>query len=137
MGKTNIKLFNLADIEGKISPHQGQLKGGLKMRAAALEFVDDIEALAQYLGGNVEKLGIGEDWAVSKEFFPGVLVHFIFNKSDSEFPAQLRALYSGQRVTMIHGDELANLTIFLANQLLRYVRESNPGRKLPEVCYRV
>jgi hypothetical protein len=137
MGKLNIKLYNLAELEGKISPHQGQVKGGLRMRAAALEFVTDVEALAQYLGGNVEKLGLGEDWAVSKEFFPGVSVHFIFNKADAEFPAMLRALYSGERVRTVHGDELANLTLSFSNQLLRYVRESNPDKKLPEVCYRV
>jgi hypothetical protein len=137
MEKTNIKLFNLAELEGKISPHQGQVKGGLRVRAAALEFVQDVEALARYLGGNVETLGIGEDWAVSKEFFPGAIVHFIFNKADDEYPAQFRALYSGERITTIHGDELATLTIYLSNQLLRYVRESNPDKKLPEVCYKV
>jgi hypothetical protein len=137
VGKSTVRLFNLAELEGKISPHQGQVTGGLKVRASALEFVEDVAGLAQYLGGDVEQLGIGEDWAVSKEFFPGVLVHFIFNKADDEFPAMLRALYSGERVKTIHGDELANLTIFLSNQLVRYVRESNPDKKLPEVCYKV
>ncbi|MHB8086391.1 MAG: hypothetical protein ACYDHZ_11250, partial [Dehalococcoidia bacterium] len=128
------KLLNLADIEGKISPHQLQVKGALKMRASALAYVRDAEALAQYLGGKVEVLGLGEDWAVNKELYPGVIVHFAFNKADDEFPARLRALYSGEKVGMIKGDELATVTISLANQLLRYVRESNPGVKLPEVC---
>lgn len=131
------KLFNLADIEGKISPHQLQVKGALKMRASALAYVGDAGALAQYLGGKVEVLGLDEDWAISKELYPGVIVYFAFNKADDEFPARLRALYSGEKVGMIKGDELATVTISLANQLLRYVRESNPGVKLPEVCYRV
>ncbi len=107
------------------------------MRASALEHANDIGALAQYLGGRVESLGLDEDWAVSKELYPGVTVHFAFNKADDEFPARLRALYSGEKVGMIKGDELATITISLANQLLRYVRESNPGVKLPEVCYKV
>ncbi len=107
------------------------------MRAAALEYVKDVEALADYLGGRVEKPGIGEDWAVSKELYPGVDVHFVFNRADEEFPARLRALYSGDKIRMIKGDELATVTISLANQLLRYVREANPGVKLPEVCYKV
>jgi hypothetical protein len=38
---------------------------------------------------------------------------------------------------MIKGDELATVTVSLANQLLRYVREANPGVKLPEVYYKV
>jgi len=131
------KLLNLADIEGKVSPHQLQVKGALKMRAAALEFARDIEALARYLGGKIEKLDLDEDWAVSKELYPGVIVYFVFNRADNEFPARLRALYGGDKVGMIKGDELATVTVSLANQLLRYVRESNPGVKLPEVCYRV
>ncbi|MGA9048389.1 MAG: hypothetical protein WB588_05275 [Dehalococcoidia bacterium] len=131
------KLLNLADIEGKVSPHQLQVKGALKMRSSALEYVREAGALAQYLGGRVESLGLDEDWAVSKELYPGVIVHFAFNKADDEFPARLRALYSGEKVRMIRGDELATITISLANQLLRYVRESNPGVKLPEICYKV
>jgi hypothetical protein len=131
------KLLNLADIEGKVSPHQLQVKGALKMRSSALEYVREAGALAQYLGGRVESLGLDEDWAVRKELYPGVIVHFAFNKADDEFPARLRALYSGEKVRMIRGDELATITISLANQLLRYVRESNPGVKLPEICYKV
>lgn len=137
MKKAGGRVFNLSEIEGKISPHQGQVKGGLKIRAAALEFVVDVGALAQYIGGNTENLDIGEDWAVSKEIYPGVAIHIAFNRADEEFPARLQALYSGERVKSVHGDELATLTISLANQLLRYVRDSNPGTKLPEVCYRV
>jgi hypothetical protein len=130
-------LFSLADIEGKTSPHQLQVKGALKMRAAPLEYVKDVEALAAFLGGNLARPKIGEDWAVSKEIFPGVSVCFVFNRSDDEFPARLRALYSGDKISMIKGDELATITVSLANQLLRYVREANPGVKLPDVCYKV
>lgn len=107
------------------------------MRAASLEYVKDTQALADYLGGSVESPGTGGDWAVSKELYPGVTVHFIFNRADEEFPARLRALYSGDKIMMIKGDELAMITISMANQLLRYVREANPWVKLPEVCYKV
>jgi len=137
LGVTAIKLLSLADIEGKVSPHQMQVKGALKMRAAALEYVRDVKALADYIGGRVEKPGIGEDWAVSKELYPGVAVHFAYNRADDEFPARLRALYSGAKIRMIKGDELAMITISMANQLLRFIREANPGVKLPEVCYKV
>jgi hypothetical protein len=137
MSKEHGKLLSLADIEGKISPHQGQVKGGLRMRAAALEFVTDTEALAEYFGGKVESAGLREDWAVSKELFPGVIIHFVFFKADAEFPSRLQALYSGEKIRLIHGDELATMTVSLVNQLLRYVREANPDKKLPEVCYRV
>jgi len=99
--------------------------------------VTDAAGLAEYLGGFVEKVGIGEDWAVAKELFPGVIIHFAFNHADPEFPARLQAFYSGKKIKLIHGDELATMTVSLANQLLRYVREENPDKKLPEVCYKV
>ena len=137
MEDAGIKLLSLADIEGKVSPHQMQVKGALRMRATALEYVRDVQALADYTGGRVEAPGIGEDWALCKELYPGVTVHLVFNRADDEFPARLRALYSGDKIKIIKGDELATITISLANQLLRYVREANPGTKLPEVCYRV
>lgn len=137
MEDAGIKLLSLSDIEGKVSPHQMQVKGALRMRAAALEYVRDVQALADYTGGRVEAPGIGEDWALCKELYPGVTVHLVFNRADDEFPARLRALYSGDKIKIIKGDELATITISLANQLLRYVREANPGTKLPEVCYRV
>ncbi|MDD5311705.1 MAG: hypothetical protein PHO26_01535 [Dehalococcoidia bacterium] len=131
------KLINLADIEGKVSPHAAQVKGALKMRAEALSYVKDVAALAAYLGGVVENPGLGEDWAVSKEIYPGVSILFAFNRADTEFPARVRALYSGDKIRTVRGDELAAVTISCANQLLRYVRQSNPGTKLPEVCYKV
>ena len=137
MEHAGIKLLSLADIEGKVSPHQMQVKGALRMRAAALEYVRDVQALADYTGGSVEATGIGEDWALCKELYPGVTVHIVFHRADDEFPARLRALYSGDKINMIKGEELATITISLANQLLRYVRETNTGIKLPEVCYRV
>ena len=137
MELSNIKLLSLTDIGGKVSPHQLQVKGSLRQRAAALELVKDVAQLADYLGGMVIKMDIGEDWAVSKEVYPGVNIYFVFNKGDDEFPAVLRALYAGERIKTINGDELATITISCANQMLRYVRESNPEIKLPAVCYKV
>lgn len=137
MERRENRLLNLADIEGKVSPHQAQVKGALRMRAAALDFVRDVPALAAYVGGSVEKLGIGEDWALSKEIYPGVIIYLIYSRADAEFPARLQALYGGGRIRSIRGDELATVTISCANHILRYIRENNPQDKLPEICYRV
>lgn len=130
-------MLSLADIEGKVSPHQLQVKGALKMRAAALEYVKDPAALAESLGGRLEEPGGDGGWVVSKEIYPGARVYLHFDRADEEFPARLRAFYSGDKIRMIRGDELATLTVSLANQALRHVRESNPGVKLPEICDRV
>ena len=132
-----IKFLNLMDIEGEVSPHQLQVKGSLKQRAPALEMVKDVAQLADYIGGMVVNLSIGEDWAVRKEIYPEVCIYFVFNKGDGEFPAALRALYAGEKINLVRGEELVSLTVSCANQMLRYVRETFPDVKLPAVCYKV
>jgi hypothetical protein len=131
------ELVSLKQIEGKVSPHHGSLEHGLKQRVEALEYVDDVSSLAAYVGGAVESVAMNEDWAIKKEIFPGVDLYFIFNRGDEEFPGTLRALYSGDRVMMMSGEDLSGLTIAVVTHMLRYVRESNPDKQLPEVCYRV
>jgi len=131
------KLISLQEIEGAISPHQKQIDMALKTRKEALEYVTDVPKLAEFIGGKVESLGIGEDWAISKEIFPGVQVFFIFNHADDEFQSNLKVLFSGDKIKMMRGEDLAGFVILYAIHMLRYVRDSNPGKKLPEVCYRV
>jgi hypothetical protein len=131
------KLISLQQIEGAISPHQKQIDMAIKARKEALEYVTDVSKLADFIGGRVESLGIGEDWAVSKEIFPGVFVFFVFNHADDEFKSNLKVLFSGDRIKMMRGEDLAGFVILYLIHMLRYVRDSNTDKKLPEVCYRV
>ncbi len=137
MSSKGRKLVSLREIEGVVSPHQRQVDSALTARQKALEHVKDIASLAEYIGGKVESLGIGEDWALSKEIFPGVTVHFLFTKSDEEFPSSLKVLFSGVNLSVMKGEDLAGFVILYVNHMLRYVREMTPADKLPEVCYRV
>ncbi|MBN1375929.1 MAG: DUF3786 domain-containing protein [Dehalococcoidia bacterium] len=131
------RLLNLRDVEGKISPHQGQLDRALRVRAEALSFVNDVGALARFMGAKIEVQGCRGDWCIVKEIFPGVKIHFVFEKADEEFPARLKALFSGKRLELMSGEDLVSLMIPIVSHMLRYVREANPDKKLPEVCYRV
>lgn len=137
MSATGEKLVSLREIEGKISPHQEQLDRALKIRAEGLSFVTNVSELAEFLGGSIESLGRREDWAIRKELFPGVVVHYIFVRADDEFPASLKVLFSGDRLNLMSGEDLAGFVIPTVSHMLRYVRQSNPDSKLPEVCYRV
>ena len=130
-------LVSLREIEGKISPHQGQIDRALKLRAEALNYVDDVETLAEFIGGKTETPGRGQDWVISREIFPEVIVYFVFRKSDDEFPASLQVLFSGERLGLMSGEDLAGMVIHTVSHMLRYVRLANKDKKLPEVCYRV
>ncbi|MBM4446342.1 MAG: DUF3786 domain-containing protein [Chloroflexi bacterium] len=137
MGLKDKKLISLREIEGAVSPHQRQIDMALKVRKEALEYVADVSKLAEFIGAKVESLGMGEDWAISKEIFPGVQVFFIFNRADEELPSSFRVLFSGDRIKLMKGEDLAGFVILYVIHMLRYVRDSNPGKELPEVCYRV
>jgi hypothetical protein len=137
MGLKDNKLISLQQIEGAISPHQKQIDHALKARKESLEYVADVSKLAEFIGGKVESLGMGEDWAISKEIFPGVQVFFVFNHADDEFESNLKVLFSGDRIKMMSGEDLAVFVIFYVNHMVRYIRDSNKDKKLPEVCYRV
>jgi hypothetical protein len=137
MSATDEKLVTLREIEGKHSPHQGQVDHALRLRAAALGFVEDASALAAFIGGSSVALGYKEDWAVKKEIFPGVVAYYIFNRADDEFPATLKAMFSGDKLDLMSGEDLAGFVIPTVSHMLRYVRLSNPDKELPEVCYRM
>ena len=137
MGLGDKKLITLKEIEGVISPHDGFVKTEMQKRKEALQYVKDVSELADYIGGEVVNLGLSEDWAIKREIFPGVEIVFAYNHADEEFPSNLRVFYSGERVRGVHGEDLAELTIACVNHMLRYVRETSPQKKLPEICYRV
>lgn len=137
MSLKDSKLLSLKEIEGPMSPHDGYVKREMGRRKKALEYVEDVFDLAGYIGGRVECLEIGEDWAIRKEVFPGVDVLFVYNRADEEFPSNLRVLYSGERIKEVQGEDLVELAIACVNHMLRRVREACKGEKLPEICYRV
>jgi hypothetical protein len=97
--------------------------------------VDDVTRLAEYVGGEAETLGLRETWALRKEMFPGVDIHFVYRKADDEFPASLRILFSGRRVRSISGEDLIELTVACLNHMLRYVKETVDDP--PEICSKV
>ena len=135
MGLRDKKLLSLKEIEGPTSPHDGFLKREMDRRKEPLSYVDDVSKLAEYIGGEVVSLGISEDWAIRKEIFPGIQILFIYNRADEEFPSNLRALYSGERIGKIRGEDLVELTIACVNHMLRYVKET--VKDPPEICMRV
>jgi hypothetical protein len=135
MGLKDKGLVSIKEIDGPLTPHDAFIKREMDLRKEALGFVHNVSKLAEYLGGEVESLGIGENWAMKKEVFPGIEIHFLYTDADEEFPSSIRVLYSGNSIKKIRGEDLVELTIACLNHMLRYVRETveNP----PEICTRV
>jgi hypothetical protein len=117
MIEDNQRLMSLSEIEGAVSPHQGFVEREMQRRKEALEYVDDVPRLAEYIGGEVEHQGT-RNWTIKKEAFPGVNIHFAWEQRDEEFPSSLKVFYSGERVKMVSGENLASLVIAYANHIL-------------------
>ena len=127
-------LISLRQIEGMATSHHDFVKREMERRIEALEYVDDLSGLAEYIGGEVEHSETGRGM-IKKEVFPGVNVHFIYEQGDEEFPSNIRVLYSGERVRSVPGEDLSHFALGYANHMLRYIREVNPGKELPQICH--
>ena len=130
-------LIGLAEIEGAVSFHQREIDRALKPRLKALEYVAEASKLAEFIGGRVESLGLREDWTIAKSIFPGVEIFFVFNRANGETPPSFKVLYSGDRIKMMKGDDLARVALVCINQMLRFVKATNPGKHLPDICHKV
>lgn len=126
------KLLSIREIEGPTHSHDDFIKRELARRKVALDMLSDVTGLAAYIGGEVVSLGLREDWTIKKEIFPGINILFIYNRSDEEFPSNLRVLYSGERIRSTRGEDLADLTVACVNQMLRYVRDTVEDP--PDIC---
>ncbi|MCX8125722.1 MAG: DUF3786 domain-containing protein [Dehalococcoidia bacterium] len=118
------KLYAIRDLEGVVSPHDSSLKRGLDQRKEFFRGFRDIAGLARHIGGEVESLGLGESWAIRKQIFPGVEIHFIYDEADEEFPCRLRALFSGDNIRDMKGEDMYDAAIFVVNYMAAYVRKA-------------
>ena len=124
MASESRKLITIRDLEGVVSPHDGTVKRAMEVRKKFLEGFEDVAGLARHIGGNLESLALGETWAIKKEFFPGIEIHFVFAGGDNEFPSSLRVLFSGANIRGMHGEDMADAAIFIANYMVEYVQKA-------------
>jgi len=130
MGK---EFLTLKEIEGVVV-HDLYLKKEAARRAEVFEYLDDVEKMTQYIGGErMDSPPIRCDWMIKKEFYPGVEAYFLYNHKDEEFPPSMQVLFSGEKVRELKGDDLSVLAIATINHMIHYIRLSNPHRALPEI----
>ncbi|MBM4350470.1 MAG: DUF3786 domain-containing protein [Deltaproteobacteria bacterium] len=128
------EFLTLKEIEGVVV-HDLYLKKEVARRSEAFEYLDDVEKMADYIGGErVASPSIRCDWMVKKMFYPGVEAYFLYNRKDEEFPPSMQVLFAGEKVRELQGDDLSVLAIATINHMIHYIRGSQPGKRLPEIC---
>ncbi len=128
------EFLTLKEIEGVVV-HDLYLKKEVARRSEAFEHLEDVEKMTQYIGGErVASPPIRCDWMVKKVFYPEVEAYFLYNRKDEEFPPSMQVLFSGEKVRELQGDDLSVLAIATINHMIHYIRRSQPGKQLPEIC---
>lgn len=128
------RFLSLKEIEGVVV-HDTYLKRELEKRAPAFVYLRDLARAAAYIGGElIPSPPVRCDWMMKKVFFEGVECYLLYQGPSEEFPASLRAVFAGEGLSVMKGEDLAVLTVATVNHLLRFIRESNPGEELPDIC---
>ena len=135
------KLVSLGEIKvggTPNTPHKIFVQREMDRRKEVMKYIKDTSKLADFLGGTVEPLQKETGWKIKKEFFPGVEIYLIYRYYGQE-ESTLQAFYYGDKIleNKIPGEDLAEMTVALANHIIRYIREENFKIDLHQICYQV
>lgn len=111
-----ITIGEIENVQSVSSPHEKELKDFGEKWVTRFRGSDDelVEEIAELVGGEIQDLGLNEEWTITKEFFPEVRVHlsyYYYGKEFSQVGEQdsLRFLFSGERVKKLTGEDLAGM----------------------------
>jgi hypothetical protein len=115
LDKRSLLTLQQIDGTGIKTPHDRELKGIAGFVLTFLPAIDreSLGAAVEAMGGSVDELGIGEDYVISFEFFPGVRMHAAWfgpgDEPDSGDEAKCEFLFSGERAMLVSSEDLASL----------------------------
>lgn len=117
-----ISISEIDNVKSACSPHAEELKNfGKEWSSLFREFDrEDLEKVSRSIKGEMDELGIDEEWALTKELFPEVRVHISYHYYGEEFSSygeedKLRFLFSGDRVKKVTGEDLAGMIEVILN----------------------
>ncbi len=126
----------IEDVQSVSSPHEAELKElGKKWVSEFRDFGEkELDKFSRLIGAKKENLQIDEEWAITKEFFPGVNNHISYHYYGEEFKSvgeedQLRFLFSGERVQDVTGEDLVGLIEIKFRYIDRYLSEKTAPKK--------
>lgn len=134
-----ISIKEIDNVQSVSSPHDQELKKfGNKWVSRFRDFENkDLEKISRLIGGVVDSLGINEDWALTKNFYPEVRFHLSYHYHGEEFSDfgeedALRFLFSGERVRNVTGEDLTGMVDvtlnFIGRSLMGIVFEGNQDK---------
>ncbi|MFX0143208.1 MAG: hypothetical protein ACFE9C_03955 [Candidatus Hodarchaeota archaeon] len=136
MLKRNLWTVGQIDATGVRGPHEKELEDISKMKYPLFLNLDmgilkDI--VYNKLGGKIENIGLSEDWTISIEMFPEVIIHLAYSYYGDEFgdavEAEFKFYFSGLRVSWVPGEDIATFIDIVMDFIERKIRGQEPFEK--------
>ncbi|MFX1420194.1 MAG: hypothetical protein ACFE9N_14865 [Promethearchaeota archaeon] len=140
MSKRQFWTIGQIDATGVRGPHEKELEDISKMKYPLflnldMEILKDI--VTNELGGKIENIGFSEDWTISIEFFPEVIIHMAYSYFGDEFgddiEAEFKFYFSGERVFWVPGEDSATFVDIIMDLIERKVKGQEPFEKNYEI----
>ena len=138
MSKKNEKLWTVGQIDatGVRGPHEVELENISKNKYSL--FIDlnrnTLEQLViNELGAKIQHLGMDEDWTISIELFPEVIIHISYTYYGDEFgdetEAEIKFFFSGDRSYWVPGEDTATYIDIVMDFIERLLKGKEPFEK--------
>ena len=137
MANNKKKFWTISEIDatGVRGPHEIELRNMSNAKYHHFINIDReklLKIVKEDLGGIVENIGLNEDWTITIEMFPQVLIHLIYSYFGDEFgdiEAEFKFLFSGEHANMVPGEDTATFIDIIVDFLERRIKEEEPFEK--------
>ena len=138
MSKENLKLWTVGQIDatGVRGPHEAELENISKNKYPLFIDLDQNileNIVTKELGAKFVDLGMDEDWSLSIELFPKVIIHFSYTYYGDEFgdetEAEIKFFFSGDRSYWVPGEDTATYIDIVMDFIERLLKDKEPFEK--------
>ena len=131
------KFWTISEIDALMrSPHEMELKNISNAKYQHFINIDSVrlsKIVKEDLGAKLETLSLHEDWTITIEMFPQVIIHLLYSYFGDEFgddiEAEFKFLFSGEHANMVPGEDSATFIDIIINFLERRIKEEEPFEK--------
>ena len=124
------------DATGVRGPHEKELEDISYDKSQIFKNIDMNKLkriVEENLGGKVENIGFNEDWAITIEMFPDVIIHMAYSYFGDEFgdgiEAEFKFYFSGAHVTWVPGEDSATYIDIVMDFIERLLKNEVPFEK--------
>jgi hypothetical protein len=136
MDRSKFWTIGQIDATGIKGPHEKEFEDISNANYLYFADIDTIKLkkiIAEDIGGKIENIGFDEDWTITLEMFPEVIIHLAYSYFGDEFgdgiTAEFKCFFSGERATLVPGEDSVTYVDIIFNFLERMIKNKEPFEK--------